>query len=235
MAKTRVLVADDHAVLRAGLRLLINTQDDLETVGEAGSWAETIEAVRRLSPDVVTVDLSMPGGSGVKLIETLSRDFPRVRAIVLTMHDDPAYMRMALAAGAAGYVVKKSADTELLSAIRAASPNAADGPAELAEQLAATLGDRHVARDSLAELSEREREVFLHVARGLTNQAIADQLFLSVKTVESYRSRVMNKLSLRNRAEITRLAMELDLLDGNPKRPSSTDERRGDADDRRLD
>ena len=118
MPKIRVLVADDHAVLRSGLRLLINTQADMEVVGEAGTFAETISAVRKTQPEVISLDLEMPGGTGVKLIETLAHDFPQTRILVLTMHHDPAYFRMALAAGAAGFVMKKSADSELLTAIR---------------------------------------------------------------------------------------------------------------------
>lgn len=227
MAKIRVLVADDHAVLRSGLRLLINTQSDLQVIGEAGNYEETLDAIRHTLPDVVTLDLSMPGGSGIKLVETIARDFPSVRTLVLTMHDDPAYFRMALAAGAAGYVVKKSADTELLTAIRTVAAGRlyahvrfngeSQGPSP-----AFALPSQANAANALADLSEREREVFLLVARGHTNQAIADQLFLSVKTVESYRSRLMTKLGLRNRAELTQLALEIGLLDSNaPEAPPS--------------
>jgi DNA-binding NarL/FixJ family response regulator len=288
MAKIRVLVADDHAVLRAGLRLLINTQRDLEVVGETGDFMSTRDAVMELEPDVATIDLSMPGGHGIRLVEWLSRETPQTRLLVLSMHDDPAYVRMALAAGAAGYVMKKSADTELLEAIRTVavgrtySPRLADDapasghratsasvsgsqargesthPAVGASAVTATgssagmksppipefrspaaptharpepLADsppspgasgaspgasstggavssqRESARNSFAELSDRERQVLLLVARGHTNQAIANQLFLSVKTIESYRARLMNKLGLRNRAELTQFAM----------------------------
>lgn len=226
MSKIRVLVADDHAVLRSGLRLLINTQRDLEVIGEAGDYQETIDAVRRTLPDVVTLDLSMPGGSGIKLVETLARDYPRVRVLVLTMHDDPAYFRLALAAGAAGYVVKKSADTELLTAIRTVAAGRSYANIELnsgsQHRLPAVVpAKKEGAANALADLSEREREVFLLVARGHTNQAIADQLFLSVKTVESYRSRLMSKLSLRNRAELTQLALEIGLLDSKTPEASA--------------
>lgn len=267
MAKIRVFVADDHAVLRAGLRLLINTQRDLEVIGEAGDFMATRDAVSQLDPDVATIDLSMPGGHGIRLVEWLSREAPRTRLLVLSMHDDPAYVRMALAAGAAGYVMKKSADTELLEAIRTvavgrtysprlieegsaaayramaggssgaaaagASPFVGGGAAGAAVRTAGsssnsapgsqdnsggstqptpaaaatTASQRDTARNSFAELSERERQVLLLVARGHTNQAIANQLYLSVKTIESYRARLMNKLGLRNRAELTQFAM----------------------------
>lgn len=215
MAKIRVLVADDHAVLRTGLRLLINTQSDMETVGEAGTFAETIEAVKQTRPDVVTLDLSMPGGTGIKLIETLLRESPKSRVLVLTMHDDPAYFRLAMAAGAAGYVMKKSADTELLAAIRSVAGGHSYARIELSRSMESrgpTDTKTVAAANQLDSLSEREREVFELVVQGHTNQAIADRLFLSVKTVESYRARLMSKLGLQNRAELTQFALQLGLL-----------------------
>lgn len=217
MSKTKVLIADDHAVLRAGLRMLINSQPDMEVVGEAGTTLDTIDAVRNKLPNVVTLDLSMPGGTGVKLIERLTREFPSVRLLVLTMHDDPAYFRTALAAGAAGYVVKKSADTELLTAIRSVAEGRTYAHVDLtgkdAECPPGASYRTSEAIGSLASLSEREREVLVWIARGHTNQAIADRLFLSVKTVESYRSRLMSKLGLRNRADLTKFAIDIGLLD----------------------
>lgn len=216
MPKTRVLIADDHAVLRTGLRLLINTQPDMEVVGEAGTFAETMDAVASLHPDVATIDLTMPGGTGIRLIESLSKASPTTRLLVLTMHDDPAYFRLAMAAGAAGYVMKKSADTELLTAIR----TVAGGRSFAQVDLATTVFSKPLSKEGeqkravLDQLSEREREVFTLVVKGHTNQAIADKLLLSVKTVESYRARLMTKLGLKNRAELTQLALELGLLGG---------------------
>lgn len=216
MPKTRVLIADDHAVLRTGLRLLINTQPDMEVVGEAGTFAETMDAVATLRPDVATIDLTMPGGTGIRLIESLSKASPATRLLVLTMHDDPAYFRLAMAAGAAGYVMKKSADTELLTAIR----TVAGGRSFAQVDLATTVFSKPLSKEGeqkralLDQLSEREREVFTLVVKGHTNQAIADKLLLSVKTVESYRARLMTKLGLKNRAELTQLALELGLLGG---------------------
>lgn len=215
MAKIRVLVADDHAVLRTGLRLLINTQSDMEAVGEAGTFLETVEAVKQHRPDVVTLDLSMPGGTGVKLIETLQRESPQSRVLVLTMHDDPTYFRLAMAAGAAGYVMKKSADTELLAAIRSVSGGHSYARVELSRSTGLrgpTETKTVAAANQLGSLSEREREVFDLVVQGHTNQAIADRLFLSVKTVESYRARLTSKLGLQNRAELTQFALQLGLL-----------------------
>lgn len=224
MRKIRIVIADDHAVLRAGLRLLIHTQADLEVVGEACDAASTLEVVQRTRPDVVTVDLTMPGGSGVKLIERLAREAPTVKVLVLTMHDDPAYFRMALAAGALGYVVKSSADTELLDALRAVASGRSYAHVQLHAKSPSPAvvppdAARTGSRVALDDLSEREREVFLLLVQGYTSQAIADRMFVSVKTIESYRARLMAKLGLKNRAELTQFAIKLGLL--NP--PDATD------------
>ena len=214
MPKIRVLVADDHAVLRAGLRLLINTQSDMEAVGEAGDFAEAVRLARTARPDVLILDLTMPGGSAVQTIERLVRECPQTRVVVLTMHDDPSYLRAALAAGAFGYVVKKAADSELLSAIRAVSQGRAFVDLDLSGAGAVLAdeaeGDAESGRGR--SLSQREREVLGLLAQGHTNQAVADRLFLSVKTVESYRARLMHKLGLGSRADLIRYAVEAGLL-----------------------
>jgi DNA-binding NarL/FixJ family response regulator len=216
MAKIRVLVADDHAVLRGGLKLLINSQADMQVVGEAGSHDEALTQSRELKPDILVLDMTMPGGTGVQVIGTLARECPATRVVVLTMHDDATYFRLAMAAGALGYVTKKSADTELLDAIRCV----AKGKTYTQIQLAADSNRPPVAMGSLQKreaallesLSDREREVLILVAQGHTNQAIADKLDISVKTIESYRARLMSKLGLHNRAELTQLAIESGLL-----------------------
>lgn len=215
MPKIRVLLADDHAVLRAGLKLLVNHQQDMEVVAEAGSFSEAIRLGKSARPDVMTLDLTMPDGNGVEKIEQVCRECPAAKVLVLTMHDDPAYLRAALHAGARGYVVKKAADTELLGAIRAIhagrmfvdleshgvrSPNVL-----VAEQPA----DHGGASD---KLSDREQIVLERLAQGHTNQSIANELDLSVKTVESYRARLLRKLGLRSRADIVRYAVETGLL-----------------------
>ena len=216
MSKIRVMVADDHAVLRSGLKLLINSQSDMQVVGEAGSHDEALKEVRTIKPDVLTLDMTMPGGTAVRVIETLARECPMTRVVVLTMHDDAAYFRVAMAAGAFGYVVKKSADTELLDAIRAVARGRIYTQVQLAtasDRLpVTTTSETKTDNNLLATLSDREREVLVMVAQGHTNQAVADKLDLSVKTVESYRARLMSKLGLRNRAELTQLAMEAGLL-----------------------
>jgi two-component system response regulator NreC len=216
MAKIRVLVADDHAVLRSGLKLLINSQADMQVTGEAGSHDEALKKSRELKPDVVVLDMTMPGGTGVQVIGTLASELPATRVVVLTMHDDATYFRLAMAAGAFGYVTKKSADTELLDAIRCV----AKGITYTQIRLAADSNRPPVAigtaqrREAvlLESLSDREREVLILVAQGHTNQAVADKLDISVKTIESYRARLMAKLGLQNRAELTQLAIESGLL-----------------------
>ena len=216
MDKIRVLLADDHAVLRSGLKLLVNLQTDMQVIAEAGSHDEALRKARELKPDVVVLDMTMPGGTGVQVIGTLARECPATRVVVLTMHDDAAYFRLAMSAGAFGYMTKKSADTELLDAIRCV----AKGRTYTQIQLAADTNRSPVAMGFptkseaplLETLSDREREVLILVAQGHTNQAIADRLSVSVKTIESYRARLMSKLGLRNRAELTQLAIDSGLL-----------------------
>lgn len=223
MKKIRIFIADDHAVLRTGLRLLLQIQDDMEVVGEAGDFAETLAQVNRIQPDIVTLDLTMPGGLGLKALEKIRDLAPNSRVIVLTMHDDPAYLRTALAMGACGYVVKSAADTELISAIRAvyqgrvfvdARSGTTTSGATTAQPVAAIQ-----AKSQFDTLSAREKEVLVLVAQGHTNQAVADRLDLSVKTIESYRSRLVEKLGLKNRADITRFAIEHRLLNHGPSEP----------------
>lgn len=214
MSKIRVLVADDHAVLRAGLKLLINTQPDLEVVGEASDHRQALEQALALKPDVLSLDMSMPAGNGIQVIQTLARECPQVRVLVLTMHDEPAYFRMALASGAMGYVCKKAADSELLTAIRQVAKGKVYTQLELSMDNSSQFppSGASSARSPLEQLSEREQEVLQFLAGGFTNQAIADRLLLSVKTVESYRARLMTKLQMHSRAELTQFALESGLL-----------------------
>lgn len=225
MAKTRILIADDHAVLRAGLRLLLNAQPDLEVVGEAGDSQEAVVKTRELRPDVLTLDLNMPGGSSIKKIERLRQECPQTRILVLTMHDDPAYLRAVLAAGASGYVVKKVADTELMTAIRAVAAGRTFVDLPLTPgQMQTVLHDPSVPSGT-SGLSRRERQVLESLGQGHTCQAIADRLSLSVKTVETYRARIAEKLGLKTRADFVRYAAETGLLtfdapaEGSPEKP----------------
>jgi two-component system response regulator NreC len=223
MKKIRIFIADDHAVLRAGLRLLLQTQDDMEVVGEAGDFSETLAQLQTVQPDIITLDLSMPGGLGLKALEKIRDTAPESRVIVLTMHDDPAYLRTALAMGACGYVVKSAADTELISAIRAVSQGRVFVDARSSTTTSGTTTAQPAAaiqaKSQFDTLSAREKEVLVLIAQGHTNQAVADRLDLSVKTVESYRSRLMEKLGLKNRADLTRFAIEHRLLNHGPSEP----------------
>lgn len=215
MAKIRILLADDHAVLRTGLRLLLNAQPDIEVVGEAADGAEAMVKARALRPDVILMDLTMPGIGGLEATGRIKGESPGIKVVVLTMHDDPSHLRQLLQAGASGYVLKKSADADVLSAIRAAHR----GEVFLDSSLAGALVDEVVRpvgrgrpRDAYETLSDREREVLKWVARGHTNQEIAEKLFLSVKTIETHRARLAEKLGLRGRAELVRFALERGLL-----------------------
>lgn len=216
MASIRVLIADDHAVLRAGLRMLIGAQPDMAVVGEAADGAEAVQKALETRPDIALMDITMPGSGGIKAIERIRQECPKTRVLVLTMHDVPAYLRSALAAGASGYVVKSAADSELLSAIRAVHRGRTAVDPDLAVMvLQGALGRRAAGgqgNEPMDTLSPREREVLDLVARGYTNHQIAERLGLSVRTVETYRSRLVEKLGLRSRADLVRYALESGLL-----------------------
>ncbi len=214
MRPIRVLLADDHAVLRAGLRLLINAQPDMETVGEAQDGLETLAQAEALQPDVILLDLSMPRLGGLTILRQLHDCAPEAQVLVLTMHADEAYLREALRQGAAGYVVKAAADQELLSAIRAVARGEIYVHPSMTRALLESLLPRSEPeqRDPWEELSEREQQVIHRVAMGYTNREIAGQLHLSVKTVETYRARAMEKLGLRSRAQLVEYALRRGLL-----------------------
>jgi two-component system response regulator NreC len=219
MDKIRVLLADDHAVLRAGLRLLLNSQDDMEVVGEAATGAQAVAQARQLHPDIVLLDITMSGADGLEAVREIKGDNPNTKVLALTMHDDESYLRHVLEAGGAGYVLKRSADTELLSAIRAVHqggtflhPKHAKALLEPADETAEELEEK--GSDSYDLLSDREEEVLKLLALGHTNKQIAEKLFISVKTVETYRARVREKLGLRGRAALVRYALQRGLLAG---------------------
>src|SRR6185503_3124709 len=201
MTPIRLLVADDHVVLRAGLRMLLDVQHDITVAGEAGDGAEVLRKARELQPDVVLMDLTMPGPPSGDVIREVLRACPQTRVLVLTMHDDPAYLASAMAAGAAGYVVKKVADSELLSAIRAV--HAGRTFVDLTQSLdtAPRAAPAAAKAERPKDLSRREREVLRLLAQGYSNQQIATQINVSVKTVETHRTRLSEKLGLKGRAE----------------------------------
>ena len=220
MLKTRVLIADDHAVLRAGLKLLINGQSDMEVVGEAADGAETVRRAQAAAPHVVLFDLSMPGPRFTQTIGQLMRVASSCRVLVLTMHDDPAFLQAALQAGASGYIVKKAADVELLTAIRAVHQGRSFVDLTRPGEPARGRQIGRVTRDSPPTgqpkpLSRREAEVLRLLAQGYTNQEAADQLAVSVKTIETHRKRLSDKLGLKSRAQLFRFAVEVGLLRGD--------------------
>ena len=207
MKKIRLLLADDHAILRAGLRMLLNAQPDMVVVGEAADGEDAVRRAHATRPDVAVVDLTMPRLGGVETLQRLRRELPVTRLLVLTMHDDPAYARVAFAAGAAGHVVKDSESTELLTAIRTvhrggtfARPDSDEPP---------SAGVVAETPPSFPALSPRERQVLELLARGHTNREVADLLSLSVKTVETHRARLSDKLALNSRADIVRVAIAI--------------------------
>jgi two-component system, NarL family, response regulator NreC len=229
MSKIRILIADDHGILRAGLCMLINSQNDMEVIGQAATNHEAVREACRLDPDLVIQDLNLPDGSGIQTITRLRRECPRCHVLVLTVHDEAAYARAALAAaGATGYVAKTAADTVLLTAIRAVHSNRVfvdlkSDVEELQRVLVGPADSSASASPGVEALSGREREVLGLLAQGHTNQEAADRLYLSVKTVETYRARIAVKLGLRRRADFIRYAVETGLLgpSGAPVLPSS--------------
>ena len=214
--KIRILLADDHAILRSGLKLLINAQADMEVVSEAPDGDRAVQAARDTKPDVALLDLTMPGSGGMGALEEIARCCPNTRVLVLSMHDDPAYLRTVLAAGASGYVLKRAVDTELLAAIRAVHRGGVFVDPSLAHVFVQDALDKAAKEDgtprSLNILSERERQVLGLVAQGYGSQEIAKQILVSVKTVETYRARIAEKLGLRTRSEIVRFAVQMGLL-----------------------
>ena len=207
----RVVIVDDHAVVRSGLKLLLSAEPDLEVVGEAGNARDAVFEVRAQKPDVVLLDVVMPGESGIEAVPKLLHESPETKVLVLSMQDDPNYVREAFAAGASGYVLKEAADAEVVDAIR----QVADG----GSYVHPVLGARMVAADARAKaaaaadpLSDREREVLTLLALGHTNQEIAKQLYISVRTAETHRAHIMRKLGLETRAALVRYAIAHGLL-----------------------
>jgi two-component system, NarL family, response regulator NreC len=211
----RAVVVDDHAVVRSGIKLLLDREEDIEVVGEAGNAKDAIFRARALKPDVILLDVVMPGESGIDVLPNLLKEAPDAKVLVLSMQDDPTYVREAFAAGASGYVLKEAADEEVVAAVR----EIADG----GRYVHPALGARMVAAEAEAKaaaeadpLSEREREVLRLLALGHTNQEIAKMLYISVRTAETHRAHIMQKLRLSTRAELVRYALAHGLLEEDP-------------------
>ena len=209
MNTLRILLADDHVVMREGLRSLINSQPDMDVVGEADNGRAALLKVRELQPDMIVLDVSMPELNGIQVTERVKRICQRIKVLVLTAHDDSGYLRQLLEAGASGYLLKKAAAEELINAIRVV----AAGGVYLDPTLAGKVVSGYVGKSRLRgetqgnELSEREAEVLRLVAWGYTNKEIAAYLSISVKTVESHKANLMEKLGLKSRVEIVRYAL----------------------------
>ena len=209
--KIRVMLADDHGVVRQGFRLILAAQADMEIVGEAGNSREAVEMAERLQPDIVVMDVAMPELNGIEATRRLAKSAPRARVLALSMHKDSVYVREILRAGARGYLLKDAIDRDLLAAVRAV----AAGQGYLSPGVSeAVLSDyRRQVSEPLDLLSSREREVLQMIAEGKTNKEIASTLSLSVYTVDAHRARIMEKLNLHSMGELVRFAMRNGLID----------------------
>lgn len=213
----RILIADDHAIVRSGLTMLIQAQPDLEVVGTAADGKEAFDLAMDVKPDVVLMDLSMPPGeNGWSATARLKKELPSTQVLVLTMHDDEEYLFRVLQAGASGYILKSAPDVDLIQAIRCV----AQGTAYLYPSATKSLIQEFIRRvhdgedvDQYDILSEREKEILSLVSKGYSNKEIAEHLMISVKTVESHKAKVMEKLHLRTRPELVRYAVRKGLLD----------------------
>ncbi|NHZ70213.1 MAG: response regulator [Proteobacteria bacterium] len=221
MNKISVLLADDHSVLRAGLVALLEPEADIEVVGEAADGFECIDKALAYAPDVILMDINMPRCGGLDALVTIRERLPETKVLVLTMHDDVGYLRKVLASGGAGYVLKSSASDELMSALRTVNDGGVYIHPHHAHLLATDSAGDTATRESgddddlehrFNSLSEREAEVFRLVSLGHSNGEIAEMMFLSVKTVETYKARLMKKLGLEGRASLVRAALELNVL-----------------------
>src|SRR3954468_9982106 len=207
---TSILIADDHAVMRSGLRMLLEAEEDFEVAGEAGDVDETLRKLMAYTPDVLLLDLHMPGGPSLIRIAEMREQSPDTRIVVLTMQNSPGFVREALRAGALGYVTKEAADAEL---VEGAGVAGAGGP-YLDPRLGARLATEPDNEGPPDDLSEREVQVLRLIALGHTNTEIASQLYLSVRPVESHRAHIQQKLRLSTRAELVRYALDHGLVEG---------------------
>jgi two-component system, NarL family, response regulator NreC len=213
--KIRVMIVDDHAILRAGLKMLVNAQADMEVVSEAPDGEKAVRTARETRPDVALLDLTMPRVGGMQVLQQMTRNCTETRVLVLTMHDDPAYLRSALAGGASGYLLKRAVDAELLAAIRAVYRGGIFLDPRLANVLVQDVlkkRGRKAGPAAVNILSDRELQVLSLVARGHTSAQIAKEIFVGVKTVETYRARFVEKLGLKTRSDVIRFAVQMGLL-----------------------
>jgi len=212
VAKIKILVVDDHAVLRDGVRALLGLHDDLEVVGEASEGKEALAKAQELMPDVVIMDIAMPGMDGLEATRRIRKKHPKIKVLVLTQHDNKEYILSVIKAGASGYVPKRALGSELVSAIRSVK----EGDSFLYPSAASALIEDYLQQtrdeDPYDQLTAREREIFKLIAEGHTSREIADMLFLSLRTVQGHRLKVMEKLDLHNRTELIKYAMRKGLV-----------------------
>ena len=216
----RVVLADDHPIVREGLKRLLDAQPDMRVVGEASDGEAAWHAAKTLQPDILVMDLSMPLLGGAEATARVRRDCPSVKVLALTVHEERVYLTQLLRAGASGYVLKRTASSELVHAVRAVAAGATYIDPSIAGALVEGFLDAEAAaaRTSEPPLSEREREVLLRIAQGFSNKEIAAELALSVKTVETYKARVAEKLQLKSRVDIVRYAAQQGWLAAPPDR-----------------
>jgi two-component system, NarL family, response regulator NreC len=213
--KTKVLLVDDHAIMRDGIRALLSLQNDIQIVGEASEGKEAVAKAQELSPDVIIMDIAMPGMDGLEATRRITKQNPKIRVLVLTQHEDNEYVISAIKAGAAGYLPKRALGSELVSALRAV--NKGDSFLHPSATAALINDYRQQAQtgDSYDRLTPREREILKLIAEGHTSREIAESLFISLKTVMGHRTKVMEKLGLHNRTELIKYAMRKGLLSMN--------------------
>ncbi|MEW5981005.1 MAG: response regulator transcription factor [Acidobacteriota bacterium] len=207
MGRIRVLIADDHAIVRDGIKALLNLADDIEVVGEAGDGREAIERVSALEPDVVLMDIAMPGLGGLEATIEIKKTHPRTKVLVLSQYEDREYIRRFLKIGVSGYVLKKSAGTDLTGAVRAAFRGGLVLDPEVAREAMQDAGRHDAEGDPYESLTDREKQVLKLVAEGHSNKEIAELLNISVKTAMSHREHVMDKLGLHSRTELIKFAL----------------------------
>lgn len=209
MEKLSVLLADDHPIVREGLKVLINSQEDMQVVGEASDGRTAVETAQQLAPDIVVMDITMPQLNGVHATEEVKRTCPDTKVLALTVHEDRSYLRQLLEAGALGFVLKRSASEELIRAIRAIAQGKRYIDPVLAEKVLGKLIQNQSMEKVLkrTNLSDREEDVLKLIAQGFSNKEIASRLSISVKTVETYKTRSLEKLGLRSRADIVRYSI----------------------------
>lgn len=216
MAKTRILIADDHAIVREGVRMILAAEHDFDVVGEASSGEQALELIETLRPHVVVMDISMPGIGGIEATEKIKQRHPGVNVLALTMHEDENYVFRLLRAGASGYVLKRAAATDLVAAVRAASRGEAFLYPSVARDVIADYLRRVEAgeeKERYDGLTSREREILTLIAQGLSNQEIAKNLYISIKTVQTHRAHILEKLGLHDRTELVRYAIRKGLIE----------------------